>query len=254
MTHFISNHSPMDDYMQILQQVDYKIDNEIENSYLACNNREKLDGKTSYKRLFKSMKLCLILTAVLFVVVCVMFGIWYHHNDSTILKSITLYSTLAVVSLFMIALVLGGIGAYMESHNTAKDKRNYYIKRHKTWVLLNGNIVVVQEARGRGNQMLIQYVLSSSRITEIPFSEMYIIDDVYSVSRKNNKLIATVDATKYFLKYPFVSEYSDDRDNVEQCFNYYTKRTHTNMEWDENLREIDKLCYALNALKRGTRQ
>ena len=102
--------------------------------------------------------------------------------------------------------------------------------------------------------MLIQYVLSSSRITEIPFSEMYIIDDVYSVSRKNNKLIATVDATKYFLKYPFVSEYSDDRDNVEQCFNYYTKRTHTNMEWDENLREIDKLCYALNALKRGTRQ
>lgn len=250
MAHFISDHSPMDDFQRMLQQVDYTIDNEIAASGLACNNRESLDKKKTYRTVFALMKLCLVLTAVSFVIACVVFIIYSKRSSNMTLRNVALFSMLAIPFCLILALVLGGVGAYMESHSASKDKTNVNIKRHKTSVLLNGNIAVYDAVRYTGSQMLIKYVMDSNNITEVPFNRMYIIDKVYSIKRRNNKLIAVVDATEYFLSYPFVSEYPDqDKDNVERYFNYYIKRTHTNIEWDENMSEINKLIYALNVIK-----
>ncbi len=248
MAHFISDHSPMDDFQRMLQQVDYTIDNEIAASGLACNNRESLDKKKTYRTVFALMKLCLVLTAVSFVIACVVFIIYSKRSSNMTLRNVALFSMLAIPFFLISALVLGGVGAYMESHSASKDKTNVNIKRHKTSVLLNGNIAVYDAVRYTGSQMRIKYVMDSNNITEVPFNRMYIIDKVYSIKRRNNKLIAVVDAMEYFLNYPFVSEYPD-KDNVERYFNYYVKRTHTNIEWDENILEINKLIHALNVIK-----
>lgn len=249
MKHFIADHSPMDDYRNVLQQTAYQIDHTIENSCLGCDNREKLERKQSYRIIFRAMKLCLIMSGVLLAVVCVMLGI-LHNYDNAVLKKIGLYCALAVTLFFIAALVLGGVGGYMETYHTAKDTRHRDIKRHKTWVLLNGNIAVVNMAGGRPAQMLARYSACSSIDTEIPFSRMYIIDKVYAVNRKDHKVIARVNVVEYVLKYPFVNEYSD-RENMEKYYNYYWKRTHRNIEWDENIAGINQLVCALNALKKG---
>lgn len=247
MAQFISDHPPMDDYQRILSQVDYYIENVDYNNRLPYDNREKLNKSPAYKTVFKMMKIMLIISGLSLPVAIVL--IWTCGNiiNSNTLRFISMCSIFMVIGTFVLALLIGSVGAYMESHSEKKDEKTKYIQESKTWVLLNGCVVVADGSQGWGGQMVNRYIMDENNIVDVPFSCMDIIDNVHAVRNNNGKVTADVDVTEYFIKHPYVNEYPED--NVSHYFHYYKTRKRKKIMWNENMLGIDKLIKALNLLK-----
>lgn len=247
MARFISDHTPMDDYQRMLSQRDYDIEEVDINSRLPYDNREKLDKSPVYRAVFKAMKIMLIISGLSLPVAIISIWVYGDLNHSNTLRLISMGSFFVVVGAFALALLIGCVGAYMESHSEKKDEKTKYIQRSKTWVLLNGCVVVAAREFGRGGQMVKRYITDENNIVDVPFSRMDIIDKVHSIRKKNGKVIADVDVTEYYVKHPYVNEYPAD--NVSHYFHYYKARKRRKIEWYENMLGMDKLIKALNALK-----
>ena len=131
----------------------------------------------------------------------------------------------------------------MESHSEKKDEKTKYIQRSKTWVLLNGYVVVAAREFGRGGQMVRRYIMDENNIVDVPFSRMDVIDKVHSIHNKNGKVIADVDATEYYITHPYVNEYPSD--DISHYFHYYKRRKRRIFRWYSNIPGIDKLIQTL---------
>ncbi len=281
MAQFISDHSPMDDYQRILSQADYYIENVDYNNRLPYDNREKLNKFPAYKAVFKTMKIMLIISGLSLPAAIVLIWIYGKMNakasvhykllrnlhygvestqnygkisartaliiNSNTLRFVCICSVFIVIGTFVLALLIGSVGAYMESHSEKIDGKTKYIQESKTWVLLNGCVAVADQSQGRGGQMVKRYIMDENNIVDVPFSCMDIIDNVHSVRNNNGKVIADADVTEYYIKHPYVNESPED--DVSHYFHYYKTRKRRKIEWNENMLGIDKLIKALNSLK-----
>lgn len=249
MAQFISDHTPMDDYQRMLRQADYYIENVDYDHRLPYNNRANLDKSPVYKVVFKAMKILLIISGLSLPVAIITFWACKKNEDSNALKFLFLCCFIMVLGTFVLALLIGCVGAYMESHSERKDRKTRYIQESKTWVLLNGCVAVATDVYPgiRGGQMVKHYVMDESNIVDLPFSRMDIIDNVHSIHANNGKVTADIDATEYYIKHPYVNEYPGD--NVSHYFHYYRKRVRRKIEWNENMPGIERLKNVLNALK-----
>lgn len=248
MAHFISDHTPMDDYQRLRNQAAYFIDNVDYEHRLPYNNRKNLDKSPAYQAMFRAMKIMLLIFGLSLPVSIIIFWIYSNHNHSNTLRLISMCSIFMVVGAFVLALLIGCVGAYMESHSEKKDKKTKKIQESETWVLFNGSIVVAFREYGGGGQMTKRYVMNDNHIVDVPFSRMDIIDRVHLIRIINGKIIAVADATEYYMKHPYVNEYPGD--NISHYFHYYQKRVHRKIEWNENMLGMEKLINALKALKR----
>lgn len=252
MAQFISDHSPMDDYQRILSQVDYYIENVDYNNRLPYDNREKLNKFPAYKAVFKTMKIMLIIAGLSLPTAIITLLAYKNISDSNAIKLIGICCFIMAVGSFVLALLIGCAGGYMESHSEKKDKKMRIIQNSETWILTNGCVAVVADKRdryGQGYQMVKRLVMDKDNIVDVPFSRMDIIDKVYSIHNKNVKVKAYVKVTEYYITHPYVNEYPDDDENLSLYFHYYKKRTRRKIEWNENMLGIDKLIKALNSLK-----
>ena len=247
MAHFISDHTPMDDYQRLRNQAAYFIENVDYEHRLPYNNRKNLDKSPAYQVLFRAMKIMLLISGLSLPVSIIIFWIYSNYNNSNTLRLISICSIFMVVGAFVLALLIGCVGAYMESYSEKRDRKTKQIQEAETWVLFNGKIVVALREYGRGGQMTKRYVMNENHIVDVPFSRMDIIDMVYLICNTNEKIIAVVDATEYYITHPYVNEYP--RDDVSHYFHYYQKRVHRKIEWNENMLGIEKLINALKALK-----
>lgn len=247
MAQFISDHTPLDDYQKMLSQADYCIENVDINNRLPYDNRKKLEKSPVYKFIFKSMKIMLIISGLSLPVAIIAFGAYGNISDRNTLRLIAICSIFLVIGAFVLALLLGCVGAYMESHSEKKDKKTKVLQNSETWVLLNGCVAVVYKEFGRGGHMVKPFVMDENNIIDTPFSCMDIINNVHSVYNHNGKVIAYVDATEYYITHPYVNEYPTD--DISHYFHYYQKKKRRKIEWYENMPGIDKLIKALNRLK-----
>ena len=247
MAQFISDHTPMDDYHKMLSQVDYYIENTDAYNRLPYDNRKKLEKSPVYKTLFSAMKIMLIISGLSLPVAIISFWASDNNGNSNTLRLICICSVFMVIGSVVLALLIGCVGAYMESHSERKDKNTKYIQESNTWVMLNGYVVVADANHGRGGQMVKHYIMDENNIVDVPFSRMDIIDNVHSIYKKDGEVIADVDATEYFITHPYVNEYPGD--NVSHYFHYYKKRVRRKIKWHENMLGIEKLIKALNTLK-----
>ena len=210
---FICDHAPMDDYQRLLRQKDYCIENADADNRFPYDNRAKLNKSTAYITVFNTMKILLIISVVSLPIAILTILAYVNTRNSNILRIISMCSILTVIGAFILALLIGSVGACMESHSERKDKKAKHIQQSRTWVLLNGYIVVSNQQQGRGGQMIKPYVMDEYNIVDVPFSHMDIID------------------------------------NISHYFHYYQKRVRRKIEWYENMLGIDKLIKALNMLK-----
>lgn len=248
MAHFISDHTPMDDYQRLRNQAAYFIENVDYEHRLPYNNRKNLDKSPAYQAVFRAMKIMLLISGLSLPVSIIIFWMYSNHNNSNTLRLISMCSIFMVVGAFVLALLIGFVGAYMEAHSEKKDKKTKKRQESETWVLFNGCVVVALREYGSGGQMTKRYVMNENHIVDVPFSRMDILDRVYLIRNINGKIIAVANATEYYMTHPYVNEYPGD--NISHYFHYYQKRVHTKIEWNENMPGMEKLINALNALKR----
>ncbi|MGN0614505.1 MAG: hypothetical protein ACI4JB_11485 [Porcipelethomonas sp.] len=250
MAHFISDHTPMDDYQRMLRQAKHYIEGVDDNNRLPYDNREKLNKSPVYKFVFNTMKSMLIIAGLSLLAAIIALLAYKIISSSNTLKFIGICCFIMAVGSFVLALLIGCAGGYMESHSEKKDKKTRVIRNSETWILTNGCVAVVAEKRnGQGYQMVKRLVTDKDNIVDLPFSRMDIIDKVYSIRNKNGKVTAYVNVTEYYMTHPYVNEYPDDDENLSLYFHYYKKRKRRKIEWNENMLGIDKLIKALNELK-----
>ena len=247
MAEFISDHTPMDDYQQMLSQVDYRIENADYNNRLPYDNRKRLDKSPAYKTIFKAMKIMLIISGLSLPVAIISFWACRNISAGNALRLILMCSVFIVIGAFGLALLIGCVGGYMECHSERKDQKTKYIQESETWVLINGCVAVVYREYGRGGQMVKPFATDENNIVDVPFSRMDIIDNVHSIHTYNGKVTADVNATEYYIKHPYVNEYPTD--DISHYFHYYKRSVRRKIEWYENMLGTDKLVKALKALK-----
>lgn len=68
MKHFISDHTPMDDYQRILQQAYYTIESNEEYIWETDDNVEKLKNRRAYRFVFGAVKTLLLLAGILLLI------------------------------------------------------------------------------------------------------------------------------------------------------------------------------------------
>ena len=248
MAHFISDHTPMVDYQRLRNQAAYFIENVDYENRLPYNNRKNLEKSRGYQAVFRITKGLLLISGLLLPVSFILFWIFRNHRDNNTLRLLFICIIIMVVGAFILALIIGCIGAYMESRCEKKDLKIKKIQKSETWVLNNGCVVVTLKEYGRGGQMTKRFVMNENNIVDVPFSRMDIIDRVYRIRNINGKIIAVANATEYYITHPYVNEYPED--DVSHFFHYYQRRVHRKIEWIENIPGRDELMNALIALKR----
>lgn len=250
MRHFISKHTPMEDYNNILSQVKVRIENEDEMIVTQGNNRENLKSNRIYSNLVRAAKLFLLLSFLLMIVSAGILLVAEKQGDSMPLKHSGEIYILTAVGMFALAAILAIIAAMMETDSDSKNKKAAQACRRRTLVLQNGKIAVVYKRTGYGRQLRrFDTILAREKeadMVEVPFFYMYVVEKVYSLKRKEEKLIAKTGGTEYLLKDPHGCEWNEDgRDNTFY-FHYYIGKKRTQMEWPERLAKIEDLELALS--------
>ncbi|MGN0369887.1 MAG: hypothetical protein ACI4EW_05015 [Butyrivibrio sp.] len=248
MAHFISDHTPMDDYKKMQSQMAYYIENADEFHRVPYDNRKNLNKSSVYKTIFKAMKILLIISGLSLPAAIITVRLYSKHRDENILRITSVCFVLMVLGAFVTALILGIIGAYMESHNEKKDVNIKALQESETWVLQNGYVVVAVRTKGRGGQMVKRYIMDKNNIVDVPFSCMDIIYNVHSVHNKKGKITADADASEFYIKHPYVNEIPED--NISHYFHYYNRRIRKKISWNNNMPGTQKLLDALNMLKK----
>ena len=243
MAHFISDRTPMDDYQELLNQADYYIENTDYQNRLPDNNRSSLDKTPAYIGVLRAMKILLIISGASLPVAIITYWAYDNVSSSHTVKLISMCSIIIVVTAFVLALLIGCAGAYMESRSEKKDKKTQSIQKSKTWVLSDGRVVVAYVQPGRGGQMVKPFVMDKNNIVDVPFSQMDVIDKVHRIHNRNGKVTVVADVTEYYITHPYVNEIPSD--NISHYFHYYKRRKRRIFRWYSNIPGIDKLIQTL---------
>lgn len=248
--HFISKHTPMEDYNNILSQVIERIENEDEMIIMQSIHRENLKANRIYCNLIRAAKLFLLLSFLLMTASVGILLVAPKQGDSMSLKHSGEIYILTAVGMFALAAILAIIAAMMETDNDNKNKKVIQTCRRRTVVLQNGNVAVIYKRMGYGRQLRrFDTILAREKeadMVEVPFFYMYVVEKVYSLKRKEGKLIAKTGGTEYLLRDPHGCEWNEDgRDNTFY-FKYYIGKKRNLMEWPEHLAKIEDLELALS--------
>lgn len=249
MKHFISDHTPMDDYQWTIKQSYYTIESDEEYIWTPDNHEEKLKSSKIYRYIVRTVKILLILTGIMVLGTVMIVLLLNQAGKSVILRNLALTSLLAAVGFFGLAISFAVAGAWIESYCTGKDNGIREERRRRTLLLQNGNIAVIYKSFERVSQIPTRFFdFNRRKEVDTPFSRMYLISRVYSLSRKNGKIIASVKCLEHMMIRPYVSEYAYD--NVERYVRYYTRNVHKKFEWSDEMINAEKLVSALQALEK----
>ena len=216
------------------------------------DNRKKLEKKTVYRVFFTLLKAFLLIAGSCALITLVLGLIYNFGSHSEVLGNIASVTGITIPISLIISLIVGGVGAIMESHSEKKDKKIRVRIHSKTWVLQSGKIVVSNELGDGGTQMLGLWAINNTALhmprQAVPFSRMEIIDKVHSFYISNGKIIADVDKTVLYLNHPYTNEEAND--DVEHYYNYYWKNERGNIMWYDNIKDKEILFNALQALQK----
>lgn len=247
MRHFISDHTPMDDYQWIIKQAYCTIEGTDDYISIPDNKAAGLKDNRAYRFIAVSLKVLLILAGILALCSVIVFFIWNRIGENYVLKKMAMSGILSAAGSFGAAILFAIVGAAMESHSAGKDKNIRADKRRRTLLLNNGSIAVIYKLNGRHNQIPTRFFdFKEGSDVDVPFSEMYLISKVHSVRRENGNIAARVKCLEYLMIHPYVNEYEGDP--VEHFFRYYTRKIHKRIVWSDKMADAEKLMSALNAL------
>lgn len=186
MRHFISDHTPMDDYQRILQQAYCTIESNEEYIWEKDDNEEKLKKRGAYRGIDGAVKVLLWLAGILFLISVSMLVIRNKTGAYDILGRLSKAGLLFGVGIFGLGILLAAAGAWMESYYAKADKKVQDDRKRRTLLLKNGDIAVVYLYGGKGTQMSSRFSSGNEEnMVELPFSKIYRISKVYSADRKN---------------------------------------------------------------------
>lgn len=249
MKHFISDHTPMDDYQRILQQAYYTIESSEEYIWEKDDNEEKLKKSGAYRFIDGAVKALLLLAGILFLISVGMLFIRNKTGAYDVLGRLSKAGLLFGIGAFGLGILLAAAGAWMESHYAKADKKIRDDRKRRTLLLKNGDIAVVYLYGGKGAQINSRFFGGiEENMVELPFSKIYRISGVYSAERKNGRIIASVKCLEYMMIHPYVNEYNDS--SVEHFFRYYTRKVCRTIWWTDKLLNADKLFDALQVLEK----
>lgn len=251
MKHLISDHTPMDDYQWIIKQAYYTIESDEEYSYKPDNNKDILKNTKKYRYIIRIIKILLVLTGIMVISTIVILLRMDKTGNSIVLRNLGFVSILLAVGAFGLAIFCAVAGAWMESHYAGNDISIRDERRRRSMLLKNGNIAVVYKSFARFFQMTNRfYDWNKGQEVDVPFSKMYLISRVYSIKRKNSRIIASVKCLEYMMVHPFVNEYTYDGVDVEHYVCYYTRNKHIKFEWSDKMVNAERLLSALQALEK----
>lgn len=261
----VHDHSPMDDYVNIQNQILYTIEYTTRE---IVERDEKLNHGRGYKRcmgVFKFSGMALILAIALSLI--------YFFSDRNLFVGMFLLAIAAVtVVSFMIALyMLFMLGVAWAIVGHMDDDANL---RHeaKTWVLNDGYVVVSDEQKYYGIQ-LFDEAFNDDAVTnvfkEVPFYHLWIIEKVYSTHVRHGKIIANVEARHLYCEYlhgiydeyesgfetsgsvyaKFHSNEVPDINDINRRFYYRQRNERTKLVWYKNISNQDLLLSSLDKLK-----
>ena len=191
MKHFISDHTPMDDYQRILQQAYYTIESNEEYIWETDDNVEKLKNRRAYRFIFGTVKTLLLLAGILLLISVSMLVIRNKMGIYDISGRLLKAGLLFGIGAFGLGILLAAAGAWMESHYAKADKKVQDDRKRRTLLLKNGDIAVVYLHGGKGTQIDNRYFdYFEENMVELPFSKIYWISGVYSVKRENGRIAA----------------------------------------------------------------
>ncbi len=249
MKYLISDHTPMDDYQWIIKQAYYTIESDEEYIHAPDNNEEIIKNNKKHRYIAVTIKILLILAGIMVIGTMVILGLMNKTGESIVLRNLGFGSILTAVGAFGLAIIYAAVGAWMESHCAGKDISIQDERRRRTMLLQNRNIAVVYKSFARFFQITNRfYDVNKGQEIDVPFSKMYLISRVYSIKRKDNRIIAFVKCLEYMMIHPFVNEYPYD--GVEHYICYYTRNKHKKFEWSDKMLNAEKLVSALQALEK----
>lgn len=249
MRHFISDHTPMDDYQRILQQAYYTIESNEEYIWEKDDNEEKLKKCKAYRVIDGAVKALLWLAGILLLISVSMLVIRNKTGAYDILGRLSKAGLLFGVGAFGLGILLAAAGAWMESYYAKADKKVQDDRKRRTLLLKNGDIAVVYLYGGKGAQMSSRFSFGNEEnMVELPFSKIYRISGVYSTDRKNGRIVASVKCLEYMMIHPYVNEYSHSC--VEHFFRYYMRKVRRTIQWTDKLLNADKHFDALQVLEK----
>lgn len=248
MKHFISDHAPMDDHNKIIGQAYCTIESNEEYLWEPDNKYEGLRSNRMYRFIAGIVKILLLLAGILILSSVIMFLVWGKVGERGILKNLTMVSLLSGVCAFGLAILFAVAGACMESYRAGEDKIIQDDRRRRTLLLQNGNIAVIYKSCGRLSQIPTRFFdWNEAKEVDVPFSRIFLISKVYSICKKDGRIIASVKCLEYLMIHPYVNEYEGD--SVEHYFRYYTKKVRETIGWSDKMLNAEKLCFALQSLK-----
>lgn len=249
MKDFISDHAPLDDYNKIIKQAYCTIESNEDYLWEPDNKVEGLRSSRRYHFIAGTVKILLLLTGILILSSVIMLLVWGKTGEHGILKSLTMVSLLSGICAFGLAILFAVAGAYMESHRAGEDKNIQDDRRRRTLLLQNGNIAVIYKLCGRHSQIPTRFFdWHEAKEVDVPFSRIFLISKVYSICKRDGRIIASVKCLEYLMIHPYVNEYEGD--SVEHYFRYYTKKVRKTIEWSDKMLNAEKLCSALQALEK----
>ncbi len=261
----VRDHSPMDDYVNIQNQILYTIEYTTRE---IVERDEKLNHGRGYKRcmgVFKFSGIALILAIALLL-------IYFFSGRNLFVGMLSLVTAVVTAGSFMIALymlLMLGIAWIIVGH--MDDNANL---RHeaKTWVLNDGYVVVSDEQKYYGIQ-LFDETFDDNAVTnvfkEVPFYHLWIIEKVYSVHVRHGKIIANVEVRHLYCDYlhgiydeyesgfetsgsvyaKFHSNEVPDINDINRRFYYRQRSGRTKLVWYKNISDQNLLLRSLNKLK-----
>lgn len=187
-------------------------------------NYADMSKSTGYKLLLRTMINLLKATGIGVVILIILFLI-EHFAEISFPAPLMLTLVVLTVGVFFLSLILGAVGAVMESTSEKKDTHVKELKQQKTFFLRDGKIAVSDEQhKGRMQKFSFDTDLSDDYIEKhsvpIPFNNLDIIDKVYSVNQTPGKITARVHCQHYYLHFL----YRDDDGNSLVDFVYEFRR------------------------------
>ncbi|MGN0438425.1 MAG: hypothetical protein ACI4F4_07865 [Lachnospiraceae bacterium] len=238
----------MDDYRKIQSQIKYTVQYAPYANTEKPNYKENLTGDKSYKATYKFMIILLVVSGI-GMVASIITGIVFSHNPVSDFERKFMAIMIFITSgAFLVSLLIGGFGSFMELHTEKKDRAVTITLDSKTWILHNGRVVISDEQKFRSVQ---QYDTKTRLpIAEAPFKKLIIIQRVYSITRAEGKIIVDADIIELYRKHPYTDEgiTRNEEDNADRFYYYCQRDRRDKVIWYENMYGRELLLQALNQL------
>lgn len=136
MKHFISDHTPMDDYQGILQQAYYTIESNEEYIWEKDDNEETLKKRRAYRFIDGAVKVLLLLAGILFLISVSMLVIRNKTGAYDVLGRLSKAGLLFGTGAFGLGIFPAAAGTWMESDYAKADKKIQDDRKRRTFLLV----------------------------------------------------------------------------------------------------------------------